>query len=83
MSGAGTWGWISLVYVVVIALCGSYLAWFRALRLLPASTAAVGILLVPVIGVLSSAVVLGEPLGARHLISLMCTVSGVALASRS
>jgi len=83
VSGAGTWGWISLIYVVVIALCGSYLAWFRALRLLPASTAAVGILLVPVIGVLSSAVVLGEPLGVRHVLSLVCTVTGVALASRS
>jgi len=76
-------GWAALAYVVVIALCLSYIAWFRALRALPASTAAIGTLLVPVIGVLSSALVLGEPLGARQLIALAMTVGGVVLASRS
>ncbi len=75
-------GWGALAYVVVIALCLSYVTWFRALKLLPASTAAVGTLLVPVIGVLSSGVLLGEPLGPRQLIALGMTVSGVALASR-
>ncbi|HEY0419344.1 MAG TPA: DMT family transporter, partial [Acetobacteraceae bacterium] len=40
-------GWGALLYVAVIALGVSYLAWFRALKLLPASTAAVGTLLVP------------------------------------
>jgi drug/metabolite transporter (DMT)-like permease len=75
-------GWAALAYVVVIALCLSYVTWFRALKLLPASTAAIGTLLVPVIGVLSSALLLGEPLGPRQLIALAMTVTGVALASR-
>ena len=75
-------GWAALAYVVVIALCLSYVTWFRALKLLPASTAAVGTLLVPVIGVLSSGALLGEPLGPRQLIALGMTVTGVALASR-
>ncbi len=82
VSGAGLWGWISAAYVIVVALCGAYLAWFRALRLLPASVAAVGMLLVPVIGVLSSALVLGEPIGVRHVVALACTLGGVSLASR-
>lgn len=75
-------GWAALAYVAVIALCVSYLAWFRALKLLPASTAAIGTLLVPVIGVFSSSLALGEPLGARQLIALSLTVGGVLLASR-
>ena len=51
-----TWvGWGCLVYVAVVAQCAAYLAWFRALRLLPAGVAATGSLLVPVIGVFSSA----------------------------
>ena len=76
-------GWAAFAYVVLIGLCLSYITWFRALRNLPASTAAVGTLLVPVIGVLSSAAVLGEPLGPRQLIALGMTLTGVALASRS
>lgn len=75
-------GWGALGYVSVVALCVSYLAWFRALKLLPASTATIGTLLVPVIGVLSSAAALGEPLGARQILALAMTVGGVLLASR-
>ena len=76
-------GWASASYVTVIALCGAYLTWFGALRILPASTATVGMLLVPVIGVLSSALVLGEPLGPRHFVALGLTITGVFLSSKS
>ena len=75
-------GWGCLVYVGLIAQGLAYLAWFRALKRLPASTAAIGSLLVPVIGVLSSAWLLGEPLGPRQLVSLALTLGGVVLAAR-
>ena len=78
-----TWvGWGCLVYVAVVAQCAAYLAWFRALRLLPAGVAATGSLLVPVIGVFSSGALLGEPLGVRHLVALVLTLGGVVLAAR-
>ncbi len=83
LSHVTVWGWASAAYVTVIALCGAYLAWFAALRILPASTATVGMLLVPVTGVLSSALALGDPLGARHIFALGCTMTGVFLASRA
>lgn len=83
LSHVSAMGWVALAYVMVIALCLSYVTWFRALRVLPASNAAVGTLMVPVVGVLSSALVLGEPLGARQLLALGMTLTGVALASRS
>ncbi len=75
-------GWAAFAYVAFVALCVSYLAWFRALALLPASVAATGTLLVPVVGVGSSALLLGEPLGARQILALAMTLSGVTLASR-
>lgn len=75
-------GWACLAYASVIGQCLAYLAWFRALRRLPAGTAAIGSLLVPIIGVLSSALLLGEPLGLRQGAALALTLGGVALASR-
>jgi drug/metabolite transporter (DMT)-like permease len=78
-----TWlGWGCLVYVGGIAQVLAYLAWFAALKRLPAGVAATGSLLVPVIGVLSSGLVLGEPLGARHALALALTLGGVVLAGR-
>ncbi len=78
-----TWlGWGCLIYMGVIAQCVAYLAWFGALKRLPAGTAALGSLLVPIIGVSSSGALLGEPLGARHLAALVLTLGGVILASR-
>ena len=82
LSGIDAMGWAAFAYVALIALCASYLAWFRSLALLPASAAATGTLLVPVIGVFSSALLLGEPLGPRQMVSLAMTLTGVTLASR-
>ncbi|TCZ57891.1 DMT family transporter [Roseicella aquatilis] len=78
-----TWvGWACLAYVAVMGQCLAYLAWFRALKLLPAGTAALGSLLVPVVGVFSSGLLLGEPLGLRHMLALALTLGGVTVAAR-
>ena len=74
--------WLALGYTSIVALVFCYLCWFRALRLLPASVATTGTLLVPVVGVFSSGILLGEPLGADKLLALALTISGVALALR-
>ncbi len=75
-------GWLGCLYSAIIPNALAFMAWFGALRRLPASTAAVGILLAPVLGVLSSAVLLGDPLGARQMVALALTVGGIGLASR-
>jgi len=75
--------WVLIAYLGVVPLSIAYFTWFRALRLLAASTAATATLMVPVIGVLGSAVLLGEPLGARQLVALALTLAGVALAARA
>ena len=76
-------GWTLFAYSIVVQFCVAYACWFAALERLPASVAAIGTLLVPVIGVVASAVALGEPLGATKIAALGFTIAGVMLASRS
>ncbi|MCP3373069.1 DMT family transporter [Bradyrhizobium cajani] len=75
-------GWALLVYSVVGQFCIAYVAWFAALARLPASVAAIGTMAVPVIGVVASAIALGEPLGAGQIAALIFTLAAVVLATR-
>lgn len=78
-----TWvGWVCLAYLGLAAQCLAFFSWFAALRLLPAGVAATGNLMVPVVGVLSSGWLLGEPIGLRHAAALALTLGGVVLAAR-
>jgi drug/metabolite transporter (DMT)-like permease len=76
-------GWASMVYLTLIQFCLCYVCWFAALERLPAATASIGTLLVPVVGVLAAAVMLHEPLGLREVAALVITLGGVAVALRS
>jgi drug/metabolite transporter (DMT)-like permease len=71
-----------LIYMTLGPMGLCYLTWFAALKRLPASTAALGTLVVPVIGVVAAAIVLGEPLGLREVAAAALTLGGVALAIR-
>ncbi len=75
-------GWAALTYTAVVSLGICYLMWFAALRRLDASTAAIGTLLTPIVGVLASAIALGEPLLFPQFASLALVVSGIVLAVR-
>jgi drug/metabolite transporter (DMT)-like permease len=76
-------GWWLLVYSTVIQFCVAYVSWFAALARLPASVAAIGTMAVPVIGVVTAAVALHEPLGPGQIAALVFTLAGVALSTRS
>ena len=76
-------GWLLLVSVVVTQFCIAYVSWFAALARLPASVAAIGTMAVPVIGVVTAAVALHEPLGPGQIAALIFTLAGVVLATRS
>jgi len=60
-----------------VALC--YAAWVVLISRLPASTAAIGTLLIPVVGVLSSHVLLGDVLTWQKITALGLIVASVAL----
>jgi drug/metabolite transporter (DMT)-like permease len=70
---------LSLVYVVAVAMVFCHWAWFKVVRLFPAAIAAVGTLAIPIVGVLSSAVVLDESVGLRELIALALVCSALAV----
>lgn len=70
--------WASL-YVVLGALVGGYSLWFRIVDRMPASIAAIGTLMVPVIGVISGALILGEVLGWREIAALALVLSAIGL----
>jgi len=75
-------GWACVTYVATIPMTVAYLAWFRALRFVPASVAATTVLVSPMVGVLGSTLVLGETLDPRQIVALALTLTGVALAAR-
>ncbi|MEZ5765283.1 MAG: DMT family transporter [Xanthobacteraceae bacterium] len=76
-------GWLLMAYMTFVQFCVCYACWFAALERLPVSTASIGTLLIPVVGVLASAATLGEPLGLREVAALGLTVAGVLFAVRS
>jgi len=76
-------GWLSMLYMTLIQFCLCYVCWFAALERLPAATASIGTLLVPVVGVLAAAAMLREPLGLREIAALAITLGGVAVALRA
>ena len=76
-------GWLLFGYSTVVQFCVAYVCWFAALARLPASVAAIGTMAVPVIGVVTSAIALHEPLGIGQIAALLFTLAGVALATQS
>lgn len=77
-----TAAWIAWVAMAVGPMAICYLGWFAALRHLPPATAAMGTLVIPIIGALSAAAAIGEAFGLRQALAMMLTLSGVALALR-
>jgi drug/metabolite transporter (DMT)-like permease len=65
LTGVGAIPLAALLYTTVGGTAIAYLLWFHIVQRLPAGTAGLGTLLVPVVGVIASAVLLGErPTGA-------------------
>ncbi|WP_202912989.1 DMT family transporter [Acuticoccus sediminis] len=82
--GALTWrGAGALTYMALFPMALCYLAWFAAAARLPVATASTGLLLIPIIGAVSTAVLLGEPLGLRAAVAFALTLAGVAIAMRA
>ena len=70
-------GAIGVIYAALIPMIYCHWAWFRIVALFPASVAAIGTLAIPVVGVFSSALILGEPLATADLLALALVVTGL------
>lgn len=71
--------WASLVYIVTFPILFCQWAWFKAVEMLPGSISAMGSLAIPVVGTLSAAMLLHEPLDPSVLTALGLVVAGLAL----
>ena len=84
-SGQGQWGLPSprviglTAYITFIPMALGNLAWFSIVGLLPANVAGLSTVMVPVVAMISGAVVRGEPLGPPQLAAMACCVGALAL----
>ncbi len=68
-----------MVYIILVPIIFCQWAWFKVVNLFPASLAAIGTLLIPIIGVFSSALLLGESIGLQEVASLTLIVLALAI----
>jgi drug/metabolite transporter (DMT)-like permease len=69
--GLVSWGaWLATAYAVIVATLFCHWAWFKLVHRFPAVAISVGTLAIPVVGVLASAIGLGEPIGWDELAAL-------------
>ncbi|HKW52974.1 MAG TPA: EamA family transporter, partial [Stellaceae bacterium] len=68
----------ALAYIILMGMVFSQWAWFSVLARLPVAVASIGSLAVPMIGVLSSALLLHEPVGPAELAALLLVVAAFA-----
>jgi drug/metabolite transporter (DMT)-like permease len=73
---------LSLAYVVFVSMIFCQTAFFKLLSLLPAHVAAISVLPVPVVGVVSSAMILAEPVSLAEIAALTLVVVGLFLLVR-
>lgn len=76
-------GWVELLYLGGIASGLAYLLYNASLRHLDASEVGVYTNLIPIVGVLTGVVVLGEPLSARAIVGGLVVMFGVWMTSRA
>jgi drug/metabolite transporter (DMT)-like permease len=72
-------GLLSLGYTTFVALVFCFTAFIWLVRRLPATVAAITTLAIPVVGVASSAWMLGEPVGVREVLSLLFVLGALSL----
>ena len=71
--------WLAVGYIIFIANAVAYFAWFRVVAVFPAIVSGISAMAVPVVGVLASAWILGEDIGAREWSSLVLIVGALAI----
>jgi drug/metabolite transporter (DMT)-like permease len=84
--GDGQWFWPSwqsilvIGYIALIPMSIGNVCWFAIVDLLPANVAGLSAILVPVVAMVSGAIVHAEPLGPLQLTAMVCCVAALSLA---
>ena len=83
----GDWQWFVpsmpsiavIAYIAFIPMGIGNLCWFSIVGLLPANVAGLAAILVPVVAMISGAVLHGEPLGPLQWLAMLCSVGALSL----
>jgi drug/metabolite transporter (DMT)-like permease len=73
---------LGTAYATFVGVIFCHWAWFRLVAILPATVASIGTLGIPIVGLFTSALVLGEPIGPTELTALVLVVCGLAVLIR-
>ncbi len=69
--------WVSLVWSVLINYGAAHVIWFALARALPASTSAMSVMAVPLVGTLSAPLIVGEWPNWHDLAAMLCVVVAI------
>jgi drug/metabolite transporter (DMT)-like permease len=83
----GDWQWfvpswasiLVIGYIALVPMSIGNLCWFSIVGLLPANVAGLSSILVPVVAMVSGAIIHGEPLGPLQWLAMACCVSALSL----
>jgi len=76
-----SWQTIAVVtWIMLVPMCIGNVCWFSIVGLLPANVSGLSSVLVPVVAMVSGAVVLGEPLGPLQLLAMATCAGSLVLA---
>lgn len=74
-----TRGWIAFLYTSAVAVAFGQWLWFHILHILPSSIASISTLAIPVVGVFSGGLLLGEVIGWREIVALLLVLAALFL----
>jgi drug/metabolite transporter (DMT)-like permease len=76
-----SWSSILLIgYIALVPMCIGNLCWFAIVGILPAHVAGLSSILVPVVAMISGALLHGEPLGPVQWLAMACSAGALSLA---
>lgn len=74
---------VAVTYITVVPMVVGNICWFKIVDLLPANIAGLSSILVPIVAMVSGAIVLGEPLGPLQWLAMFLSTAAITLAMRS
>jgi drug/metabolite transporter (DMT)-like permease len=75
-----SWQTVAVVaWITLVPMCIGNVCWFAIVGLLPANVAGLSSIMVPVVAMISGAIVHAEPLGLLQLAAMGCSVAALAL----
>ena len=69
-----------IAYISLVPMCVGNVCWFAIVGMLPANVAGLSSIMVPVVAMVSGALMHGEPLGLPQVAAMVCCVASLSLA---